>query len=202
MINRSPDSLTPEEYLALEEKSLEKHEYWHGETYMMAGTSLRHNRIVINLTNALVRLLVQRACSVFNSEIRLGAQMNEVYTYPDIMVICGKIETDPRQQDTVTNPQLIVEVWSDSTVDYDRGEKFKTYRNISSLREYVMIDQSAPYIEYYRRDGHFWVLETVEGLDAHLRLRALECEISFEEIYRQVEWTEQKPQSRKRQRKT
>ncbi len=200
MIHPSHQFITPEEYLAQEELSRDKHEYWFGETYMMAGTSLNNNRIVISTTNALVRVLERRPCSVFNSDIRLRSPQDDVYTYPDVMVICGKIEIDPRQQDTVMNPQVIVEVWSDSTRDYDRGEKFKMYRKIPSLREYVMIDQSSPYIEHYRRDGHFWVLETLEELDAVLHLRSLDCEISFADIYRQIEWTESKPKSGKRKK--
>lgn len=193
MINRSSELLTPEDYLALEEKSPDKHEYWHGETYMMAGTSRDHNVILGNIYMVLRQKLAARPCSVYQSDIRLRAQTEEVYTYPDVMVICGKIEIDPRQQDTVMNPALIVEVWSDSTRDYDRGEKFKMYRKIPSLREYVMIDQTQPYIEYNRREGHFWVLQTLEGLEAVLELHALECEIPLTEIYRQVEWAEHNP---------
>lgn len=197
-----PDTyITPEEYLAQELTSRDKHEYWHGETYMMAGTSINHNQIVNNTFKTFDRKLEGRPCRVFTSDIRLRAPKDEVYTYPDVMVICGKIEIDPRQQDTVMNPQVIVEVWSESTQDYDRGAKFKMYRQIPSLREYVMIDQAAPYIEYYRRDGHFWVLETLEGMDAKLSLRDLGCEIDLTEIYRQIEWTEQnKPTTKRKER--
>ncbi len=196
-----PDTfLSPEQYLAQEEKSCDKHEYWFGETYMMAGTSLNHNRIANNVYKALDRIVAPRGCSVFTSDIRLRSPKEEVYVYPDVMVICGEIEIDPRQQDTVMNPQLIVEVWSDSTRDIDRGAKFKTFRKIPPLREYVMIDQTQPYIEYYRRDGHFWVLETLEELDAVLKLRSLDCEIDLTEIYRQVEWAGEKPKSRKRKK--
>lgn len=193
--------ITPEEYLALEEKSRDKHEYWFGETYMMAGTSLNHNTIVNNTYKALDRRLEARPCRVFTSDVRLRSPLEEVYTYPDVMVICGKIEIDPRQPDTVMNPQVIVEVWSDSTREYDSVAKFKMYRKIPSLREYVMIDQTAPYIEHYRRDGHFWVLETLEGMEAKLRLRSLSCEIDLAEIYRQVEWTEPPTKSKSRKRK-
>ncbi|MBI4670732.1 MAG: Uma2 family endonuclease [Chloroflexi bacterium] len=192
--------LTPEEYLAVEETSRDKHEYWFGETYMMAGTSINHNQIVNNTFKAFDRKLEGQPCRVFTSDIRLRSLQDDVYTYPDVMVICGEIEIDPRQQDTVMNPQVIVEVWSDSTQDYDCGAKFKMYRKIPSLREYVMIDQAAPYIEHYRRDGHFWVLETLEGMDAKLRLRSLDCEIDLAEIYRQVEWAEPKPKARKRKK--
>lgn len=198
MIQPSHQLVTPEEYLAQEEISRDKHEYWFGETYMMAGTSINHNQIVNNTFKAFDRKLEGRPCRVFTSDIRLRSPKDDVYTYPDVMVICGKIEIDPRQKDTVMNPQVIVEVWSDSTRDYDRGEKFKMCRKISSLHEYVMIDQSAPYIEHYRRDGHFWILETLEGMEAILRLRSLDLEISFADIYRQIEWTEQNKPTHKR----
>ena len=192
--------ITPEDYLAQEVKSRDKHEYWFGETYMMAGTSRNHNMITGNVYMALRQKLGNRPCTTYQSDVRLRPPHEDVYVYPDVIVICGKIELDPRQQDTVTNPQIIVEVWSDSTQDYDSGAKFKMYRKIPSLQEYVMIDQAAPYIEYYRRDGHFWVLETLEGMDAQLQLRALGCEIDLTEIYRQVEWTEQKTKPRKRKK--
>lgn len=198
---KSDAYISPEEYLAGEAQSRDKYEYWFGETYRMAGTSLNHNVIVNNTYKALDRRLEARPCRIFTSDVRLRSPLEEVYTYPDVMVICGKIEIDPRQQDTVMNPQMIVEVWSDSTQDYDSVAKFKMYRKIPSLREYVMIDQSEPYIEYYRRDGHCWVLETLEGMEARLHLRALGCEIDLTEIYRQVEWTAPKTKSKSRKRK-
>ena len=200
MLQPSHQLISPEEYLAQEETSRDKHEYWFGETYMMAGTSLNHNRIVINITNILLRVLERRPCNVFSTEIRLRSPKEEAYVYPDVMVICGEIEIDPRQQDTVMNPQLIVEVWSDSTRDLDRGAKFKMYRKIPSLREYVMIDQTQPYIEYYRRNGHFWVLQTLEEMDAVLKLRELECEIALQDIYKQIDWTGPKSSTRKRKK--
>jgi Uma2 family endonuclease len=179
--------ITPEEYLALEQESRDKHEYWNGEMYMMAGTSINHNQIVNNAYKALDQRVGRRPCRVFTSDIRLSVE-EVVYVYPDVMVICGKIEIDPRQKDTVLNPSLVVEVWSDSTQTYDEKKKFKGYRQIPSLQEYVMIDQSQPYIEYFRRDGHFWVLDAVEGIGAILKLKQLDIEIPLAEIYDKVEW--------------
>ncbi len=180
--------ITPEEYLELEKSSPDKHEYWNGEMYMMAGTTRQHNRITINTTKALDRLLERRPYSVLAMDIRLRIQKDDLYTYPDVMVVCGKIETDPRQQDTVMNPLVIVEGLADSTQGYDKGKKFKMYRTISSLQEYAMIDQTQPYVEVYRRTGHFWVFEALEGMDAVLMLKALEVEIALAEIYAQVDW--------------
>ncbi len=108
MIQPSHKFITPEEYLALEEKSRDKHEYWQGGTYMMAGTTRRHNRIVINSTKALDDRLEHGPCDVFTTDIRLRIQKDDAYTYPDVMVVCGNTELDPRQQDTIMNPQVIV----------------------------------------------------------------------------------------------
>ncbi len=187
-----PDTyITPEEYLAQELTSRDKHEYWHGETYMMAGTTRRHNRIVINMTKAFDNRFGGRPCDVFTTDIRLRIEKDNAYTYPDVMVVCGKTELDPRQQDTVMNPKIIVEVLSASTQEYDRNEKFKMYRNIPSLEHYVMVEQAQPYIESYRREGRFWVLETLEGMDAALKLRALNLEIPLAEIYARIDWSQQ-----------
>jgi Uma2 family endonuclease len=104
------------------------------------------------------------------------------------MIVCGKIEFVPRRDDTLTNPIAIVEVLSDSTAGYDRGKKFAMYRQIPTLQDYVMIDQTRPYVEYFRREGRFWVLETVEGLDTVLTLHSLDCELPLSRMYEKVEW--------------
>jgi Uma2 family endonuclease len=190
MIHPSHKFVSPEEYLALEQASRDKHEYWHGEMYMIAGTSRRHNLIAGNIYLAL-RQKADRSCTVFMADVRLRIDKDNAYTYPDVMVICGQVQTDPRQQDTVMNPKVIVEVLSDSTQEYDRNEKFKMYRNIPSLEHYLMIEQDQPYIESYRREGRFWVLETLEGLESVLKLRSINLDVSFSEIYAQIDWTQQ-----------
>lgn len=87
--------ITPEEYLVLEEKAPDKHEYWNGEIYRMAGASINHNQIVVNLTASLVGRLAGQACRLFATDIRLRVEKEDLYTYPDVMVICGKLEIDP-----------------------------------------------------------------------------------------------------------
>ena len=188
MIHPKKEFITPEEYLALEEKADHKSEYHDGEIFAMAGGSANHNQIAINLTSAFAQLFRQKPCRVFMSDMRLRIQQSGLYTYPDVMVVCGKIEFAPKRDDTVLNPIVIVEVWSDSTQAYDRGEKFAMYRQIPSLQEYVMIDQNRPYLEHFRRDGHFWVLETLEQMDAILTLPSVICEVPFSVIYEKVEW--------------
>lgn len=181
--------ISADEYLELEKQASEKQEYWHGGIFMMAGASRNHNLIAGNVYFALRQQAGTRGCTAFMADVRLRIDKDNAYVYPDVMLVCGVVQTDPRQQETVLNPIVLVEVLSDSTAGFDRNEKFKMYRHIPSLEHYVMIDQAEPYIEAYRREGRFWVLETLEGLDAVLKLRTLDLEISMQEIYAQVEWS-------------
>ncbi len=189
MINPTPRSISPEEYLAREAQAEYKSEYRDGQVYAMAGASLNHNQITFNVAHALADRFGKRPCRVFSNEVRLHVSKSNLYTYPDVLVVCGKIEFDPRQKDTITNPVALFEVWSDSTEAYDRGQKFSMYRQVPTLQDYVMVDQKQPYIEYFRREGHFWVLETIEGMEDILTLRALDTRIPLSTIYDQVEFS-------------
>jgi Uma2 family endonuclease len=137
---------------------------------------------------ALRQRLEQRPCRVFINDMRLHIKQSGLYTYPDVMVVCSKIEFVSGRDDTVTNPIVIVEVWSDSTKAYDRGEKFAMYRQIPTLQEYVMIDQTRFYVEHFRREGSFWVLETLEQMESVLTLPSLDCKMPLATIYEKVEW--------------
>ncbi|CAG0981413.1 hypothetical protein ANRL3_02154 [Anaerolineae bacterium] len=188
MIAPTKRFITPEEYLALEEKADHKSEYCDGEIFAMAGASNNHNLIAGNVHAVLHQLLSKRPCRTYINDMRLHVKRSGLYTYPDVMVVCGKIEFVPGRDDTVLNPIVLVEVWSDSTKEYDRGAKFAMYRQIPTLQEYVMIDQTQPYVEHYRRDGNFWVLETLEQMETVLALPSLECEIPLATMYEKVEW--------------
>lgn len=188
MIHPKEKLVTPEEYLAREAQAEYKSEYHDGEMYALAGGSVNHNLITGNIYAALRQLLSQRSCRVFINDMRLHIKQSGLYTYPDVMVICGKIDFAPGRDDTVTNPIMLVEVWSDSTQAYDCGGKFALYRQIPSLQEYVMVDQTKSYVEHYRREGNFWVLETLEQMDAILTLPSLECEMPLAVMYEKVEW--------------
>ncbi|MDE3091871.1 MAG: Uma2 family endonuclease, partial [Chloroflexota bacterium] len=157
MIHPSQQLITPEEYLAREAQAEYKSEYHDGELFAMSGGSVNHNQIAFNVAKAFDRLLTPKPCRIFMNDVRLHIPRSTLFTYPDVMVVCGKIEFVPKRDDTVTNPIVIVEVWSDSTKAYDRGEKFAMYRQIPTLQEYVMIDQTKPYGEHFRREGQFWV---------------------------------------------
>jgi Uma2 family endonuclease len=182
--------ITPEEYLALEEKAVYKSEYHDGKIYALAGASSNHNLITGNAYMALRQFAAPEPRRVYVNDMRLQVEKSGLYTYPDVMVVCGKIDFVSGRNDTLTNPILIVEVLSESTEAYDRGEKFAMYRQIPTLQDYVLIEQTKPYVEYFRREGRFWVLETFEQMEATLTLRSLDFQIPLETIYSQAELTE------------
>ena len=188
MIHPKENFITPEEYLAREAQAEYKSEYHNGEMFALAGASVNHNQIVVNLAVSFSRMFERKPCRVFATDVRLHVKQSGLFCYPDVMVVCGKIEFVPSRDDTVTNPIVLVEVWSDSTKAYDRGEKFAMYRQIPVLQEYVMVDQTKPYVEHFRRDGNFWVLEPLDTMDAVLVLPSLQCEMPLAMIYEKVEW--------------
>jgi Uma2 family endonuclease len=113
---------------------------------------------------------------------------NELYTYPDAMLICGQLEFVAGRKDIITNPLLIVEVLSDSTQSYDRGDKFALYRGLPSFIHYLLIHQDRPLIEYHQKAQLGWLLTEIEGIDATLNLDAIELEIPLTELYEGVDW--------------
>ncbi len=125
--------LTPEEYLAIERKATYKSEYVNGEMFAMSGASPHHVLIVTNVVAELRQQLKQRPCTVYSTDLRVKVRPTGLYTYPDVIVVCGQPQFDDEQQDTLLNPTVIVEVLSESTKDYDRGGKFEHYRGLMSL---------------------------------------------------------------------
>jgi len=152
--------------------------------------------VAVNLTIGLGTRLAAKPCHVFNSDMRLLVERSGLYTYPDVMVVCGKIRLVERRNDTLTNPILIVEVLSESTRDYDRGAKFNFYKQIPTLQEYVLVESEHAHVEVYRRAGDPsvdsgqapWVIEMSEGLDATVRLISVEGEIPLAQVYSKVSW--------------
>lgn len=180
---------TPEEYLALEDKSDQRHEYYAGEIYAMSGASLNHNQIAGNAYLALRQQLSAKLCRVFITDMRLLVKKRGLYTYPDVMVVCGNPELVPGRTDTLTNPILIVEVLSESTREYDRTKKFASYRQITTLQEYVLIAQEQVFVEIFRRtESNLWVYEAYDRLDSMVKLNSLGIEIPVSSIYERVEF--------------
>ncbi len=178
---------TFEEYLALEEKAESKSEYHQGEIVSMAGASFEHNLIAGNIFNGLSNRLNDKPCYVIQSDLRLWIAQSERCTYPDIMVICGEPVFFKNRRDIITNPQIIIEVLSASTEKLDRGDKFRAYWQLDSLKEYALVDQYQMRVEYFRRvDEKIWELRIYTKADERLTLPALEVELPLSEIYRSV----------------
>lgn len=171
------------EYLAMEAASETKHEYLDGEIYDMAGGTPDHAGLAANVIGELHAALRGRPCRVFSSDLRVRVLATGLGTYPDATVICGAFEHDPEDTNTAVNPVVLVEVLSDSTEAYDRGEKFERYRRIPSLRDYVMVSQHHLLIEHYtRNDDGTWTLHEVRP-PASVRL-SIGCELPVDAVYR------------------
>lgn len=179
-------SWTPNEYLAMERTSEEKHEYLDGEIYSMSGASRKHNLVMANALASLHSQLRQSPCVVFPSDMRVKVNAR-MYTYPDISVVCAPPEFEETIQDTLLNPTLIIEVLSPSTESYDRGRKFQHYRTLPSLQEYLLISQDAARAEQYvRQPDNTWLLSDAVGLEASLELRSIYCRLSLADVYEKV----------------
>lgn len=180
--------LTPEEYIAAERKATLKSEYLSGEIVAMSGASNEHNLITMNTANGLYNQVTERGCRVYASDMRVGIGEGASYFYPDIAVTCDRPRFEDDVFDILTNPQVVVEVLSDSTANYDRGEKFRRYRQLESLQEYILISQDQVHVEHYLRRGKHWVLSEFSALENVLPLTSIEAELSLRQIYRFVEF--------------
>ena len=179
--------LTPEKYIALERKATLKSEYLSGEIVAMSGASDTHNLITMNTSTALYNQLADRGCRVYANDMRVGISAGVSYFYPNIAVTCDKPRFEDDVFDTLINPQVIIEVLSDSTAGYDRGEKFIRYRQLESLQEYILISQDQVQVDHYLRQGKQWILSEFSVLEDVLPLASIEAELSLNQIYRFVE---------------
>jgi Uma2 family endonuclease len=149
------------DYLLRECSSPERHEFLRGEVYAMAGGSPEHGALAAAWIGELRVALGGKPCRAFTSDVRVRIRETGLTTYPDVSVVCGRLETDSEDPDAIVNPVLLIEVLSDSSEAYDRGAKAAHYRRIQSLREYVLVSQSEPLVEVYRRnaEGRFELYE-------------------------------------------
>ena len=179
---------TVEEYFELEEKSDIKHEYYRGEIFEMAGGSANHSRIAGNVFAACHFGLRGSKCEAFTSDIRVLIAAFGFYTYPDITVTCSATQFAENQTDTIINPIVVIEVLSPSTKNYDRGQKFQFYRSIPTLKEYVVIEQDFPYIEYHFRQENTWILTEIKSIEDTLSLQSIDIQIPLRDLYARVDW--------------
>jgi Uma2 family endonuclease len=179
--------LTPEQYLEREHQSTSKHEYFNGNIFDMAGSTPRHNAITVNITSAL-HMKVRGRCRVFASDVRIKVPATTLYTYPDVSVVCGAVQYDESDANTVSNPKVIVEVLSQSTEGYDRGDKFAHYQRLDSLTDYLLVSQGTTRVEHYvRQADHQWLLTVLGNLDESVDLNSIGCQLPLKVIYEYID---------------
>ncbi|KYF76382.1 hypothetical protein BE17_44595 [Sorangium cellulosum] len=178
--------LSPEEYLTLERASEQKHEYANGEIFAMSGCSREHSLLAGSVQRELGNALLERPCEVHTSDMRVKIASTGRYVYPDASVVCGDPVFEDAEVDTLMNPNVIVEVLSDSSEAYDRGDKFAQYRSVPSITDYVLVSQNAVRIEHFQRqpDGR-WLL-SILGPGAQLALDSIGVVIEVDRVYLKV----------------
>ncbi len=183
--------LTPQEYLAIERKAEYRSEYYRGEMFAMAGATWEHTLVKDNTAREMGNQLKDGPCRVLTSDLRVKVDATGLYTYPDIVVVCDKPIFEDDLFDTLKNPRALIEVLSDSTEDYDRGTKFKMYRQIPSLQEYVLIAQDQPLVErHVRQTNGDWLMTELSDLSQTLEFASMPVKIALAEVYRGVEFPE------------
>lgn len=182
--------LTPEQYLEIERAAEYKSEYYGGEMFAMAGAREAHNLVVTNTVRELSSQLRSRPCRVYSNDMRVRIAATNLYTYPDVVAVCGDPRFLDEQRDTLLNPVLLVEALSPSTEAYDRGRKFEHYKTLDSLREYLLIATDRAHADLYARqaDGR-WLLTSASGMDEALILDSVDARLLMADIYDKVELT-------------
>ncbi len=180
-----------EEYLAIERETEYKREFVAGEIFAMGGASPKHGLIAGNTAGELRNRLRETNCQVYTADLRIQAEADRAYLYPDVVVVCGRPEYRDSRRDTVTNPLVIVEVLSPTTRNYDRGDKFAHYRRLDSLREYILIDQDTCHVEHFVRKQGIWEFSESDDIQGNLVIPALDITIALKEIYAKLEYLDE-----------
>ena len=175
------------EYLSAERAASQKYEYYNGEVFAMSGASLKHNVIFRNTYIKLGLKLQGKSCQPFGSDLRIHIPKNTLYTYPDITIICGEPETTDDTTDTISNPTVIIEILSKSKRDYDKGSKFTLYRDIPTLKDYILIDSESVRVEKYSRNvDNSWLLNEYKTEKDSLLIESIQESLSLSDIYFEV----------------
>jgi Uma2 family endonuclease len=179
--------VSSQEYLAQERKAEFKSEYYRGEVFAMSGASYQHNRIKENLARKSGNQLGDGPCQVLTSDMRVKSLTTGLYTYPDILIVCNEPVFEDAHNDTLLNPRVIIEVLSESTEKYDRRLKFRHYRGIPTVVEYVLVAQDDHVIErYVRQPDENWLLTEFSDLETVFEFASVAVKIPMAEIYRGI----------------
>jgi len=187
MLQQAKSNFTPQEYVSAEREAEIKSEYIGGEIFAMAGAGREHNLISSNIVRILGNQLVERPCSIYANDMRIKVEQAENYFYPDISVSCEPEEFEDEKTDVLLNPIVIMEILSDSTEAFDRGQKFANYQLISSFTEYTLITQNFCRVENFKRqDETKWLYSEFHSMDDVILLSSVNCKLAVAEIYRKV----------------
>lgn len=179
--------ISAEDYLEHERAAFEKHEYYQGEVFAISGASVEHNIIAGNLAREIGIKLKGKGCRPYGSDMRIHIPSNTLFTYPDVSIICGELELTDKGFDTATNPTVIIEILSPSTRNYDMGTKFMLYRDITSLKEYILIDSENLYVEkHVKQADNTWLLSEIKNINEQLTFDSVQINIALKDIYEGV----------------
>ncbi|QEL15840.1 Uma2 family endonuclease [Limnoglobus roseus] len=186
--------MTAAEYLEIERKAAFKSEFYNGEMFAMAGASEPHNRVKENLVGELFGRMKGGPCGSYSSDQRVLVDRTGLYTYPDIVIVCGEPAFASEDRSTITNPQVVIEVMSDSTETYDRGTKFRHYRQISSLQVYVLVAQDEARVEQFvRQPDGTWNLQIFADPAGNFTLAKVGATVPLADVYRNVTFPPPEP---------
>ncbi len=181
---------TPEDYLTFEREADTRHEFLDGEIYQMAGESLPHSRICVNLSGEVRQQLKGKRCEALSPNMKVRTSSASLFAYPDLTIVCGEPLFHDRKKDVLTNPQVIFEVLSPSTAEYDRTTKFQKYRmGNETLTDYILVSQDKPFIEHFTKQGNGnWLYQSYGAIEDKLKIETIDCELSLREIYDRVKF--------------
>ncbi len=193
---------TEDQYLAIERESEERHEYLDGQIYAMAGESPEHGAICTNLTAEVRAQLKGTRCQAFAKDMKVRSgplprrrySQQGLYSYPDLVVVCGEIQFLDENRDVIVSPKVIIEVSSPSTEAFDRGEKFRRYRlHNPSLTDYLIVAQNRPFIEHFarREDGQWMIAASAVDLSESVHIASINCALRLAEVYDRLEFHEE-----------
>ena len=188
MSTQSKTFLTPEQYLEIERKAEFKSEYYNGEMFAMSGARAGHNSLVWNLVSGLGSQLRGGPCRGYSNDMRVRVSATGLYTYPDLVIVCGEPQFLDETRDTLLNPTLIVEVLSPSTESYDRGRKFDHYQSVPSLQQYVLVSADRMHVDWYTRQVKApWLYASAGKPEESIDLDSIGCRLQLADLYEGVD---------------
>lgn len=177
-----------DEYLELDRNSEERLEFWDGEIFNMSGVSRNHGLVEMNISIFLGARLMAKGCQLLPANIRIKVPSMPPYRYGDLSALCGQPKFEKiGGVDALTNPSLIIEVLSDSTEAYDRGDKFTHYKSIPAFSEYLLIAQHRPHVsQFIKQSDGSWIYREFNLLADTVKLETTQCDLSLKEIYQNI----------------